>query len=117
MTCNFCGSVVKDDAIYCPNCGEKPNTKKKNTVKEKKHEENKEEKVSETTTNSDYSFLWGILGYFVPIAGLVLFIIWKDSKPKDSKAAGIGALVRACLMLFAFIIMVFMMIFSTIMDL
>lgn len=116
MTCNFCGNVVKDDAIYCPNCGEKPNTKKKNTVLETK-EDKKEEKVSETTTNSDVPFLWGLLGYFVPIAGLILFIVWKDSKPKDSKAAGIGALIRVCFMFIAFMIMIFLFMYSAIMNL
>ena len=37
--------------------------------------------------------LWGLLGCCVPIVGLVLFLVWKDTKPKTAKAAGIGALV------------------------
>ena len=28
-----------------------------------------------------------------PIVGLVLFLVWKDTKPRTAKAAGIGALV------------------------
>lgn len=38
-------------------------------------------------------FAWGLLGCCIPVVGLILFIIWKDTKPKTSKAAGIGALV------------------------
>ena len=38
-------------------------------------------------------FLWGLLGCCIPIVGLVLFLVWKDQKPKTEKAAGIGALV------------------------
>lgn len=38
-------------------------------------------------------FLWGLLGCCIPIVGLVLFLVWKDTKPKTAKAAGIGALV------------------------
>ncbi|MCI8864270.1 MAG: hypothetical protein HFG60_03130 [Lachnospiraceae bacterium] len=38
-------------------------------------------------------FLWGLLGCCVPIVGLILFIMWKDQKPKTAKAAGVGALV------------------------
>lgn len=34
-----------------------------------------------------------MLGCCIPIVGLVLFLVWKDTKPKTSKAAGIGALV------------------------
>ena len=38
-------------------------------------------------------FLWGLLVCCIPIVGLVLFLVWKDQKPKTAKAAGIGALV------------------------
>ena len=38
-------------------------------------------------------FLCGLLGFCIPVVGLVLFLIWKDQKPKTAKAAGIGALV------------------------
>lgn len=36
---------------------------------------------------------WAILSFFFPIVGLILFIVWKDSKPKSSSAAGKGALI------------------------
>lgn len=36
---------------------------------------------------------WTILGFLIPIIGLILFIVWKDSKPKSSSAAGKGALI------------------------
>lgn len=47
-------------------------------------------------------FLWGLLGCCIPVVGLVLFLIWKDSKPKTAKAAGIGALVSviACVVFY-----------------
>lgn len=38
-------------------------------------------------------FLWGLLGCCIPVVGLILFLVWKDQKPKTAKAAGIGALV------------------------
>ena len=40
---------------------------------------------------------WGLLGCCIPIVGLVLFLVWKDTKPKTAKAAGIGALVAVIL--------------------
>lgn len=115
MVCNYCGSKVKDDANYCPNCGEKPNTTKKNKLKEDNSEVVvvdsllKKEKVDDS---SDLFVLWGILGFFAPIVGLILFLVWKDEKPKDAKASGIGALIRAGLILFTLII-VFIMFFFT----
>ena len=39
------------------------------------------------------NFGWAILGFFFPIIGLILYIVWKSEKPKDSKYAGVGALV------------------------
>lgn len=44
-------------------------------------------------TEDKGGFLWGLLGCCIPIVGLILFLVWKDSKPKTAKAAGIGALV------------------------
>ena len=32
-------------------------------------------------------------GLRIPIVGLVLWLVWKDQKPRTAKAAGIGALV------------------------
>ncbi|MDE5779981.1 MAG: hypothetical protein K2I03_00660 [Lachnospiraceae bacterium] len=54
-------------------------------------------------------FLWGLLGCCIPIVGLILFIIWKDQKPKTAKAAGIGALVSVILSV-AYYIIVFVII-------
>lgn len=40
-------------------------------------------------------FAWGCLGFCIPIVGLILWLIWRDEKPKTAKAVGIGALVSA----------------------
>ena len=39
------------------------------------------------------NFGWAVLGFFVPIVGLILYILWKDNRKNDAKNAGIGALV------------------------
>jgi hypothetical protein len=40
---------------------------------------------------------WTILGFFIPYVGLILYLIWKNSRPNDSKAAGKGALATLIL--------------------
>ena len=30
------------------------------------------------------SFGWAVLGFFIPIAGLVLWLVWKNTKPKTA---------------------------------
>ena len=31
--------------------------------------------------------------FCIPLVGLILFLVWRDNKPKNAKAAGIGALI------------------------
>ena len=56
-------------------------------------------------TNDNGGFLWGLLGCCIPIVGLVLFLVWKDTKPKTAKAAGIGALVSVILIVIWYILL------------
>ena len=82
--CKNCGNQIEDNAATCPNCGASQNT------------------TPQATDNG--GFLWGLLGCCIPIVGLVLFLVWKDTKPKTSKAAGIGALVGVILMILYYIL-------------
>lgn len=90
MYCRNCGKEIDDKAVICPACGV-PVQQTGN--------------VSHEVVEENNSFLWGILGCCIPVVGLVLFLVWKDTKPKSSKAAGIGALICvACIiLLYAFI--------------
>lgn len=38
---------------------------------------------------------WAILGFFLPVVGLILCLVWKDSKPMLSEKAAIGAIAGA----------------------
>lgn len=51
------------------------------------------------------NFLWGLLGCCIPIVGLILFLVWKDQKPKTAKVAGIGALVSVALSVICYVLM------------
>ena len=62
-----------------------------------------ENNVTESV-NDNGGFLWGLLGCCIPIVGLILFLIWKDQKPKTAKAAGIGALVSVIIGVLYYII-------------
>ena len=55
----------------------------------------KEKKVVEATTaeKEGSKFGWGVLGFFFPLVGLILFLVWLKDKNKAAKAAGIGALI------------------------
>lgn len=36
---------------------------------------------------------WGVLGFFIPLVGLILFIVWRNTNPIAAKYSGIGALI------------------------
>lgn len=78
MYCNNCGKEIDDYAVACPHCG----AATKNTVT-----------PNEQPLDDNGGLGWGLLGCCIPLAGLILFLIWKDTKPRTAKAAGIGALV------------------------
>lgn len=49
--------------------------------------------INKKTPVDKGGFFWGLLGFFLPVVGLVLFLVWEGVKPKTAKATGIGALV------------------------
>lgn len=73
--CKKCGMEIDDRSSTCPHCGAAQNAPA----------------APQGTDNG--GFLWGLLGFCIPLVGLILFLVWKDTKPRTSKAAGMGALV------------------------
>lgn len=87
MYCNNCGKEIDDKAVVCPNCGVATQNMQNNT-----------------SSVDNGGFGWGLLGCCIPIVGLILFLIWKDEKPKTAKAVGIGALVSVGIAVLYYII-------------
>lgn len=112
--CPHCGGVIK--AIFNFNNGEMPSsftvsdtgeTNRNSLVQgvnytlPSANRGAKSQNVSATQsqqTDSEGSTVgWGILGFFIPIVGFILWLIWKDEHPARAKSAGIGCLVSICL--------------------
>lgn len=72
MYCRSCGNNIDDSATYCINCGTRFDNKE---------------------VDDQSSFGFAILGFFIPIVGLILFLIYEGKKPKRAKSAGKGALI------------------------
>ena len=76
MYCKNCGRIVDDNSSYCSNCGTRLDS------------------ISTANESEDSSsFGFAILGFFIPIVGLILFLIYEGKKPKRAKSAGKGALI------------------------
>lgn len=75
--CQKCGKEIMEEAVICPNCGCSTGLQTPNT---------------NTSTDSG-STGWAVLGFFIPIVGLILHLSWKQTRPNDAKKAGKGALI------------------------
>lgn len=73
--CPKCGRQLVDEAVVCVSCG---CAQSKNWA---------------TKRQDSSSFGWGVLGFFVPMIGLVLYLLWREERPKRAKSVGVGAIV------------------------
>ena len=75
--CSKCGKEIMDEAVICPGCG----CAQENNVP-----------GSNLGREASSNFGWSVLGFFIPIVGLILYLVWKETSPSKAKAAGYGAL-------------------------
>lgn len=76
--CNKCGAQIDDNAAVCVHCGAMQN-------------------AVNQAVNDNGGFGWNLLGFCIPLVGIILYFVWKNDKPKCSKSAGVGALVSILL--------------------
>ena len=90
--CRNCGAQIGDDTVFCPRCG----TRVKEYVAYRQPQYN----------DDTGSFGWAVLGFFVPVVGLILYLVWKDTKPRTAATAGKGAL---CSVIIEFVLFLLIM--------
>ena len=83
--CRNCGKEIEDSASFCPDCGASQNTN--NNTSQPPFQ------TANAAVSDEGGILWGLLGCCIPVVGLILYLIWKNERPRTAKAAGIGALV------------------------
>ena len=108
MFCKFCGKQIEDNSLFCPYCGV--------SLGENSQADNRTEYVQQYVQPQynprpydqqpvdSGSFGWAVLGFFFPIVGLVLYLVWKDTKPRSAKKAGIGALVSVIISVILYVL-------------
>ena len=111
--CSNCGTQLEDEATFCPNCGmildvgEKYNS----NIQQQTTHYNQSPPKRKMDPYDSGSFGWAVLGFFVPLVGLILFLVWAQTKPKSAKMAGIGALVSV-IMTVVFYVLYFILILA-----
>lgn len=89
MYCKYCGRIIDDDSKYCVNCGNNMNNDNSGTV-------------SVDAPSKGFA----VLGFFVPIIGLILYLIYERKQPQRAKSAGKGALIGFITEIVVYIIIV-----------
>lgn len=78
MFCSNCGKEIDDNAIICIHCGVTTKVNHPSVPMEE---------------DGELGCLLGGLCFLVPIAGLVLYLVWKSTMPNKAKQAGKWALI------------------------
>lgn len=73
--CVNCGKELCDEAVVCVQCGCAASKTGANDVAD--------------APNSGFA----VLGFLIPIVGLILYLIYQDRSPLKAKSAGKGALI------------------------
>ncbi len=76
--CPNCGAELVEGARFCPYCGASF------------HEVYVNQPVNEMDAPSAG---FALLGFFLPIVGLILYLVWYNDFPLRAKSAGKGALI------------------------
>lgn len=84
--CQNCGNKLEIGTKFCPSCGTAVTSilSSSGTVYQQQNK---------TNPNDMNSTGFNVLGFFIPLVGLILYLIWKDEYPIKSKGIGKWALI------------------------
>lgn len=122
-TCSSCGNNLYGNKVKCPFCGE-PISKSGYTSNNNQMNNNNVYKTSNSNSGSNYNSSgsnhsklpssadtggagWGLLGFCVPLVGIILYFVFKDEKPNTAGASLTGAIIGIVLYVLVNLISVF----------
>ena len=95
--CPHCGTQVGEAPAYSQSYDPAAQTTGQQTYYYEQPEQPVYQQTYQQPVVDSGSFGWAVLGFFIPLIGLILFLVWKDTKPRSAKQAGMGALVGVVL--------------------
>lgn len=92
--CTKCGKELAEGAVFCPECGAEVEMHAEESVAEAVVPASSQNTYEKPQMPADgKSFGFAFLGFCLPLVGLILWLVWKDSTPLKAKSCGKGALV------------------------
>jgi len=88
MNCTNCGKPISDQTVVCMACGVPTGITKQ----------------SKPESDDRDSFLIGAASFLLPIVGLILYLIWKDTRPISAKFVGKWAIIGFLLQVVFYIV-------------
>ena len=116
--CKKCGNNLYGNKIKCPFCGEPikggssftnstptynrpaPNSNSNNNNNNYNYNNNSNTNYNRSYSVDTGSAGWGLLGFCVPIVGIVLYFVWKNEKPNTARVCLNGALISIGISIF-----------------
>ena len=114
MYCTKCGKFVeRDDALFCPFCGAELKRENTQSFQQSSY-------PGQDMGNHPYGYRyhnpydapslgWGLVGFIIPVAGLILYLIWKDESPLKAKSCLQGFIASIVLEVVCFLCLCSMM--------
>lgn len=113
VVCVRCGAAKGSGNSYCPYCGNATNPMAAVCLTCGCSLAKPEAAKGQAAAEDDANICWGILGFMIPIAGLILYLVWKDSRPKTAHMAGKWALISFVL---GIVLYVFLMVLAVMLS-
>lgn len=131
MYCRYCGKELPDDdAAFCPYCGQKAKQEAGEPFADYANKGDgsayggHSSSAGPNPTPPPYARPrpddapnagWAVLGFFFPIVGLILYLVWQAEYPNRAKMCGKGALISVIVSFgFALLMVVFALIIASV---
>ena len=85
MYCYQCGKQVGEDVKFCPYCGAQLNSHDQNNGNGY-NPINQNYQGSYQKPDDESSFGYALLSFFIPVVGLVLYLVWSKEYPLRAKS-------------------------------
>lgn len=91
MYCRYCGRELSQNARFCPSCGKPVQEQQPNAEHAAPY--GNSQGIPCAPKKDVPNAGWAVAGFFLPLLGFILYLVWQTQYPNRSKMCGLGALI------------------------